>query len=279
MAAVSLYPEKSWRSEGSDDEDHEAVWRTPGALEESIGRDALLSVIDEKRPDQGPPPFGVPRNSVRGWVILACLILLVLGGGFALGLIFPPCRVELGPSEDGILCDDLPEATPPPIVFSVVWSLLFVSLAVSLWLLVTRSEKKGPGPSAVPPESREKHVALIASVVTLVVIIAGTLTWIPLNDGGKRPLASAVLVLAISGMSFGVMAAMAKADKWVSAAIIAPFATWCGFAAGLNFMQAGTARGGVGAMRGAPPAKDSSWAAWVRATAPSGGMPKCCGKQ
>lgn len=117
-----------------------------------------------------------------------------------------------------------PVIYPPPVVFGVVWTVLFTLQAVALWLVV-RASPGGP---------RDAEPAQRAAVAAFLVQLAVNLAWTPTFFGLRLPLAGLAVVVVLFGLVLYTTAAFARVDRW-AALLLVPYLAWVAFAAVLNY--------------------------------------------
>ncbi len=155
-------------------------------------------------PDAIPPP----RD---GWLALVGWILLLVGLGATMGGLFAP---------DGWFAMLLkPTWNPPPWVFAPVWTLLYATMAVALWLVRREPES----------EDRLRKRALVLFAIQF----ALNLLWTPLFFGLRSPgLAFAEIcllwvALVSTVLAFGRLRPLAGY-------VLLPYLLWVSFALVLN---------------------------------------------
>lgn len=150
-----------------------------------------------------PPP-------ARDWTVLAGLLLLCVGGGGLIGVLFAG-------QTDAYTAYDLPSWAPPSWLFGPVWTALYALMAVSAWRVWRHRGAAGRGP------------ALVAFVVQLVLNFA----WTPAFFGADAPaLGLAVIVGVLLAVTWWVVAAW-RVDR-PAGALQLPYLTWVAFATALN---------------------------------------------
>ncbi len=108
--------------------------------------------------------------------------------------------------------------TPPPVVFPIAWTTLYVLMAVALWRLWDR----------VPPSSmRTRALALFAVQLALNVV------WSPVFFKWHNP-AAALVVISLLVLTLAVLiASSARVDR-PAAWLLAPYLAWVAFATTIN---------------------------------------------
>jgi len=109
-----------------------------------------------------------------------------------------------------------PASSPPGVVFSVVWPVLYVLAAVALWLQITSPS------TAVSPAVQWTGVGLMAAQLIL------GFAWMPVFASGRHTTATwmivAMLVLSVTGVT------LAAATNAVAGTLWAPYIAWLIFA-------------------------------------------------
>lgn len=156
------------------------------------------------------PPVVLPEivaHPRESWIALVGWILLLVGLGAAVGIVFDP---------NGWYADLLkPTWNPPSWVFGPVWTLLYIAMAVALWLVRRELDVDGL--------LRQRAVALFAIQFLL------NLAWTPLFFGLHSPgLAFAEIcllwiVLLWTMLMFGRIRALAGY-------LLLPYLLWVSFA-------------------------------------------------
>lgn len=160
------------------------------------------------------PPPAVPEASARpkdGWLALVGWILLLVGLGAGTGVLFDPdawYRVLLKPTWN-----------LPSWLFGPVWTALYVSMAVALWLVRREPETDEP--------SRQRALALFA--VQFLLNLAWTPLFFGLHSPGLAFLEICVLWVALLStmLAFGRVRALAGY-------LLLPYLLWVSFALILN---------------------------------------------
>jgi len=111
-----------------------------------------------------------------------------------------------------------PAFTPPNVAFPVVWTTLYVLMAVALWRLWDRH-----------PPSRGRALAIGLFLVQL----ALNALWSPVFFGLEAPGAGLVVIVALWFAILATIAASARLDR-TAALLLAPYLAWVTYAAALN---------------------------------------------
>jgi tryptophan-rich sensory protein len=108
--------------------------------------------------------------------------------------------------------------TPPPVVFPIAWTLLYILMAVSLWRLWDR---------AAPSAAR-------ASAITWFFIqLALNAAWSPVFFGWHGIRTALVIIIGLLSAIVMTMIAASRADK-SAAWLLAPYLLWVAYATTLN---------------------------------------------
>ncbi len=111
-----------------------------------------------------------------------------------------------------------PSLYPPPQVFAIVWSILYVVIALALTMVVTATGAPG------------RKAAIIAFAVQL----ALNLAWSPLFFGAHQ-LEPALVLLVVLDLAIAVTAVLFRRVRPLAAALLLPYLAWCLFATALNW--------------------------------------------
>ena len=112
-----------------------------------------------------------------------------------------------------------PSFTPPNGAFPVVWTILFVMMAVAAWLVWRARADEG-----------DKKLALIWYGIQLVLNVAWSFAFFFIQSppAGFGVIMALILAIVITLVAF------AKVSR-TAALLLVPYLLWVGFAAGLNF--------------------------------------------
>ena len=126
-----------------------------------------------------------------------------------------------------------PSLYPPPQLFGIVWSILYVVIALALAMVVTAYGAPG------------RRNAIIAFAVQL----ALNLAWSPLFFGAHK-LVPALVLLVVLDLAIVVTIVLVRRVRPLAAWLMLPYLAWCLFATLLNwqFLEANPG--------GQPPAVD-----------------------
>ena len=141
------------------------------------------------------------------WFSLAWFLLLVIGGGMAIGYATRPDAWYAALAK--------PTFNPPNWVFGPVWTILYVLMAVAGWRTWQRLPRSA--------------VAMALWALQLVLNFA----WSPAFFGLHRVDLALAVVGAMLASIAGFIAVSARHDR-VSALLFVPYLAWVGFATLLN---------------------------------------------
>ena len=111
-----------------------------------------------------------------------------------------------------------PNLYPPPQVFGIVWSILYVVIALALAMVVTAYG------------AADRRNAIIAFVVQL----ALNLAWSPLFFGAHK-LGPALVLLVVLDLAIVVTVLLFRRVRPFAALLLLPYLAWCLFATLLNW--------------------------------------------
>ncbi len=143
---------------------------------------------------------------MKSWISLGVFVVLVLGGGTAIGLVTAPGEWYASLQK--------PPFNPPNWVFGPVWSILYVMVAIAGWR-TWRRERGG--------------TAMVAWVVQLVLNVL----WSPIFFAAQNPPLALAIIVAMLGSIFLFIAQTWQRDR-PSALLFLPYAAWVSFATVLN---------------------------------------------
>jgi tryptophan-rich sensory protein len=138
---------------------------------------------------------------------LALFIVLVLGGGFAIGLMNPPGSWYAALSK--------PLFNPPNWVFGPVWSIVYLLVAIVGW----RTWEAG---------ANRRSMTLWCAQMAL------NFLWSPVFFTAQRPLVALAIILILLCLIVVFIARQWSIDR-TSTALFIPYAAWVVFASILNF--------------------------------------------
>lgn len=145
-----------------------------------------------------------------GRLILCLLLCLAIGivGSFATRPEIPVWYAALAK----------PWWTPPPMVFPVAWTVLYILMAVSLWRLWDR---------AAPSPARS------SAITWFWIQLALNAAWSPVFFGWHGTRTALVIIIALLIAIVMTMIAASRADK-PAAWLLAPYLAWVAYATTLN---------------------------------------------
>ncbi len=138
---------------------------------------------------------------------LALFVVLVLGGGFAIGQMNPPGSWYAALAK--------PWFNPPNWVFAPVWSIVYLLVAIVGWR------------TWEAPTNRMSRALWWAQM-------ALNFLWSPVFFTVQRPLAALAIILALL-VSIVVFIVRQWSSDRTSVTLFIPYAAWVGFASILNF--------------------------------------------
>lgn len=151
------------------------------------------------------------RGALIRWSLLTVPLVLVLG--FLSGL-----SAGSGPGNAWFDALVKPAINPPPIVFPIVWSTLYVLMGLALAMILAAAGAAGRG------------VAVIAFVVQL----AFNLAWSPVFFAGHR-LTGGLIVIALLALALIATIVLFARVRTTAAWLLAPYLAWVLFAGLLNW--------------------------------------------
>lgn len=160
-------------------------------------------------PASAGPPDGRAGSGLGSGAALLAFVLLTLGAGIGVGLLFPP--------DDWFRSLAKPTWDPPGWVFGPVWTTLYVMIGLSAWLVWREPRVPAPerraawgmfalqavlnlGWTPLFFGLRQPGLAFVAiSLLWLVVL------WMTLRFGRIRPLAGYLLIPYVLWLSFALV--------------------------------------------------------------------------
>ncbi len=154
------------------------------------------------------------KQNAYSWKTLVVCLIIVFGIGLGGGLL-------ANGETDGSWYESVkPSITPPGWVFPIVWNILFVLIAISLWVAWTNAK----------PKQRTTLALWFGTNLLLNAL------WSFLYFGMHRPdfaLMDLVLLwITITGMMF-VSGKIDKRARW----LLVPYLVWVSFAGVLNYLS------------------------------------------
>ncbi len=108
--------------------------------------------------------------------------------------------------------------TPPPVVFPIAWTVLYILMAVSLWRLWDRAAPSAPRASAI---------------TRFLIQLALNAAWSPVFFGWHGTRTALVIIIGLLIAIVMTMIAASRADK-SAAWLLAPYLAWVAYATTLN---------------------------------------------
>ncbi len=143
---------------------------------------------------------------MRRWIVLSLFLLLVVGGGLAIGWLTLPGAWYAGLTK--------PSFNPPNWLFGPVWTVLYVLIAVAGWRVWQAA-----------PRSRAMTLWWLQ--------LALNFAWSPVFFGAHRVGLALAIVSAMLAAILGFIAAAWRTER-TSALLFLPYAAWVSFATALN---------------------------------------------
>jgi len=137
---------------------------------------------------------------------LTLFLLLVVGGGLAIGFLTAPGEWHGGLAK--------PSFNPPNWLFAPVWTVLYVLIAMVGWRTFERDRRGGP-------------VKLWWAQLAL------NFLWSPVFLGGHRIGLALLIILLLLAAILAFIVVVRRQDS-VAASLFAPYAAWVAFASVLN---------------------------------------------
>ena len=154
---------------------------------------------------------GQLRASFLRWALFVIPGILFLG-------FFSGALANSGPGNVWFAALIKPSLYPPPQVFGIVWSALYVLIGIALVLVITARGAPGRG------------MAIGAFVAQLLLNLA----WSPVFFGAHQMLAALVL-LVILDLAIVVAIMLMRRVRPLAATLMLPYLAWCLFATLLNW--------------------------------------------
>lgn len=111
-----------------------------------------------------------------------------------------------------------PSWTPPRIAFPIVWPILYLLMAVSVWLLWEAE----PSPA--------RTAALIGFAAQLFL----NAVWSPVFFG-RHDITGGLVIISLLAVALTFTIVVAFEVNWIPGALLVPYLAWISFAATLNF--------------------------------------------
>jgi benzodiazapine receptor len=143
---------------------------------------------------------------------LALCLLLCLGVGFLEGLVTRP---QIAGWYAGLT---KPSWTPPPILFPIVWTALYLMMAITLWRLWDR---------VAPSAARTAAIRLFALQLAI------NAAWSPVFFGWHGLRTGLLIIVALLVALAATIVATGKVDR-LAAWLLAPYLVWVAYATTIN---------------------------------------------
>lgn len=143
--------------------------------------------------------------------LLACL-LLCLGAGFV-GSFFT--RSEIPGWYAGLI---KPSWTPPPFLFPIAWTILYILMAIALWRLWDR---------VTPSPARQSAIGWFFAQLVL------NAAWSPVFFGWHGIKTGLAVIVALLIAIVATIVASRRVDR-VAAALLLPYLAWVAYATTIN---------------------------------------------
>lgn len=150
--------------------------------------------------------------SLRSIARLLLCILVCVGIGIV-GSIFT--RPEIPAWYAGLA---KPSWTPPPVVFPIAWTTLYVMMAVAFWRLWDR---------IAPSDARRRAMILFAIQLVLNAI------WSPVFFGWHGIRTALAIIVLMAVFIAATIASAIKVDR-IAAALLVPYLCWVLYASSIN---------------------------------------------
>lgn len=154
------------------------------------------------------------RNSRPNWLALLAFVGLGCAAG-ALGAVFSPAFSATGATWYAALAK--PSWTPPDRWFGPVWTLLYLSMGVAVWIVWGERYHRG------------RNTALLAFAVQFLL----NALWAPLFFGFRNAGLGLLISIALWLSLLWTLREFAGV-RAVAAALLLPYLTWISFALALN---------------------------------------------
>jgi tryptophan-rich sensory protein len=142
----------------------------------------------------------------RRWPVLAAFLVLVVGGGLAIGYATAPGEWYAGLAK--------PSFNPPDWLFAPVWTILYVLIAIAGWRIFARPDAG-------------------AAKLLWVLQLALNFLWSPTFFGAESIGGALAVIVVLLAAVLGFIALSWRSDR-VAALLFAPYAAWVAFATLLN---------------------------------------------
>ena len=151
------------------------------------------------------------RTGFRRWALILAPLVLLLGmaSGYVSGS---------GAENPWFAALEKPALYPPPVLFPIVWTLLYLMMGAALALVLA---------------ARPSRVRLRATLA-FVVQFALNLAWSPVFFAAHQLVWALVVILALDVALLATIALFARVDRR-AAWLLVPYLAWALFATGLNW--------------------------------------------
>jgi translocator protein len=160
---------------------------------------------------QDPDSSSSVQQGQKNYLALAGWITLVLGLGSGIGIFFGP--------DEWFQTIAKPTWNPPGWLFGPVWTVLYIMVGISVWLIQQRRDVS----------SAAKASAMRLFWIQLVLNLA----WTPIFFGLHSPALAFVLICALWITIVLTISAFGKISTWAGYLLI-PYLAWVSFALILN---------------------------------------------
>ena len=143
---------------------------------------------------------------MRNWPALILFLILVVGGGLAIGFLTAPGAWYAGLAK--------PSFNPPNWLFAPVWTALYVLIAVAGWRTFARDRSGG-------------SMAIWWAQLVL------NFLWSPVFFAARQIGVALGIILLLLAVVLAFIGASWRRDR-VAAWLFVPYAAWLGFASALN---------------------------------------------
>lgn len=151
------------------------------------------------------------RMSFLRWAIVTVPLIVLLG-------FLSAASVRVGSASPWYVALAKPALTPPPWVFPVAWTLLYILLGLALAMILHARGARGRG----------------AAIAVFAAQFAFNLAWTPLFFGAHR-IGAALLVIVVMLVLSIVTTIMFGRIRTIAAWLMVPYMVWISFAGVLTF--------------------------------------------
>lgn len=143
---------------------------------------------------------------MRSYLTLAVFLVVVVGGGLAIGFVTLPGEWYASLAK--------PAFNPPNWVFGPVWTVLYVVIAIAGWR-IWEHDTRGP------------------AMKLWVAQLALNFAWSPVFFGAQMPLQALLIIIALLATTVLFISRTYQSDQ-LAAGLFVPYALWVAFATLLN---------------------------------------------